>query len=321
MKNSFSPISWRLFALPIAGLLCSAACSTVTPVELINARTAYDRASTGPAAEVAPADLHKAKTALDIAERNFAEEEDTQKTVDLAYIAERTAQIAEARAQIILSSKEQQAASREYADTQEALATETRGDLAATRAKLNESQRGQADQAALTADERAKRQEAEKNAAASESKAADAESKAADAELRANEANEALAKLAAKEDERGTVITLSGSVLFRSNESALLPAAQVRLDEVAAALVTKGNDVVVEGFTDSRGSRATNMSLSQRRAESVLTYLVSRGFPMSKILARGIGPDRPIADNANAEGRANNRRVEIVIARTANKVN
>jgi outer membrane protein OmpA-like peptidoglycan-associated protein len=56
------------------------------------------------------------------------------------------------------------------------------------------------------------------------------------------------------------------------------------------------------------------MSLSQRRAEAVRTYLISRGFPSEKILARGLGPDRPIAENGTAEGRANNRRVEIVIA-------
>jgi outer membrane protein OmpA-like peptidoglycan-associated protein len=63
------------------------------------------------------------------------------------------------------------------------------------------------------------------------------------------------------------------------------------------------------------GSQSTNMSLSQRRAESVRGYLVSRGFPAEKITARGMGPERPIAENGTAEGRANNRRVEIVIAK------
>ena len=62
------------------------------------------------------------------------------------------------------------------------------------------------------------------------------------------------------------------------------------------------------------GKRA-DCRLSQRRADSVRTYLVSRGFPSEKISARGIGPDRPIAENKSAEGRANNRRVEIVIAK------
>ena len=100
-----------------------------------------------------------------------------------------------------------------------------------------------------------------------------------------------------------------------------MPAAQTRLDQVADALVAKGRDVVIEGHTDSKGTHATNLNLSQRRAESVRSYLVSRGFPLEKMLARGLGPDRPIAENSSAEGRANNRRVEIIIAKGATQAN
>jgi outer membrane protein OmpA-like peptidoglycan-associated protein len=59
------------------------------------------------------------------------------------------------------------------------------------------------------------------------------------------------------------------------------------------------------------------MDLSQRRAESVRTYLISRGLPPEQVVAKGMGPDRPIADNSSAEGRANNRRVEIVVSKSA----
>ena len=117
------------------------------------------------------------------------------------------------------------------------------------------------------------------------------------------------------------VITLSGSVLFRSNDAMLLPASQDRLNQVADALLARKRDVIVEGHTDSKGSQVSNMNLSQRRAESVRSYLVSRGFPAEKIQARGIGPDRPIAENKNAEGRANNRRVEIIIAKNPSAAN
>ena len=114
------------------------------------------------------------------------------------------------------------------------------------------------------------------------------------------------------------VITLSGSVLFATNQSALLPGAQARLDDVAGALMAaKERSVLVEGHTDSRGSQDTNLALSQRRAESVRSYLVSRGYPAEKIEARGIGQERPVAENGTAEGRANNRRVEIVVQRSA----
>jgi outer membrane protein OmpA-like peptidoglycan-associated protein len=145
--------------------------------------------------------------------------------------------------------------------------------------------------------------------------------RAAASDQKANEANEALAKLAAKEDARGMVITLSGSVLFRSHDASLLPAAQTRLNQVADALIAKGQTVVIEGYTDSRGSQSRNMDLSQQRADSVRSYLVSRGFAASKIAAKGMGPDRPVAENTSSEGRANNRRVEIVIAREPPKAN
>jgi outer membrane protein OmpA-like peptidoglycan-associated protein len=125
----------------------------------------------------------------------------------------------------------------------------------------------------------------------------------------------ALAKvMAVKEDARGSVITLSGSVLFRTNEATLMPGAQARLDQVAEALLASpGRNVLVEGFTDSQGSDQSNMDLSQRRADAVRSYLVQRGCDATRIQGHGIGEGRPVADNATAEGRANNRRVEIVL--------
>jgi outer membrane protein OmpA-like peptidoglycan-associated protein len=312
-QNRRFPLRTMLLPAGIFVTTVGLACATATPSELTNARTAYSRASAGPAAQFTPSDLHKAKTALDVAERSFVEDEDSRKTADLAYIAERTAQLAEARAQTAIAEKSGSTAKLEVDATQAAMAKKTEGALAKTREQLNEVERAQAAQAVQSGVDRAAREEADKKAAASEQRAV-----AADAKTK--EANDALAKLAAKEEERGMVITLSGSVLFRSNDAALLPGAQTRLDQVAEALVAKGRDVVIEGHTDSRGSQATNMGLSQRRADSVRTYLVSRGFPSEKVLARGIGPDRPIAENKTAEGRANNRRVEIVIAKAPSAV-
>ena len=131
----------------------------------------------------------------------------------------------------------------------------------------------------------------------------------------AQDSNDALAARAAKDEERGTVITLSGSLLFRANDTTLLPAAQLRLDEVADALVAKGRAVVVEGYTDSSGSQASDLELSRRRAEAVRAYLISRGVPATTISARGMGPEQPVADNTSAAGRANNQRVEIIVAK------
>jgi outer membrane protein OmpA-like peptidoglycan-associated protein len=143
---------------------------------------------------------------------------------------------------------------------------------------------------------------------------AEQEARAA-AEKRAADAQAALAKLAAvKEEPRGMVITLSGSVLFASNRAILLPEARTRLDQVAEVLLTtRERRLTVEGHTDSQGSVNFNLDLSQRRADAVRSYLVERGYQGDLIQAHGLGKGRPIADNSSAEGRANNRRVEIVI--------
>jgi outer membrane protein OmpA-like peptidoglycan-associated protein len=125
-----------------------------------------------------------------------------------------------------------------------------------------------------------------------------------------------LATIAAvKEEARGVVITLSGSVLFASGKYALLNTAMTKLDQVAEALKAQDGDkrMVVEGHTDSQGSDATNQPLSLNRATAVRNYLVSRGVEATHISAVGLGSSRAITDNKTAENRANNRRVEIII--------
>jgi outer membrane protein OmpA-like peptidoglycan-associated protein len=125
-----------------------------------------------------------------------------------------------------------------------------------------------------------------------------------------------LATIAAiKEEARGLVITLSGSVLFASNKFSLLNTAMTKLDQVAEALKAQNSDrrMVVEGYTDSQGSDRINQPLSLNRANAVRDYLVGRGVDTTKITAIGMGSSRPLVDNSNAENRANNRRVEIVV--------
>jgi outer membrane protein OmpA-like peptidoglycan-associated protein len=295
-------------SLFIGMALLAAGCATITPPELTTARASYARASSGPALQLLPADLHKAKVVLDAAETSFAQEKASPKTIDLAYIADRTIQVVEAQAQIALAEQTVAKAKQDYQDKQAQAAKKTQATLATTRLQLTDAQAGQAMQAEQLGAEHAARQEADTKAAASEQRALESEQKTV-------AANDALAKLAAKDEERGMVITLSGGVLFRSGDAQLLPAAQTRLDEVAAALLTNGRSVSIEGYTDSKGSASRNIDLSQRRAESVRSYLISRGLPAERVVAKGMGRDRPIADNSSVEGRASNRRVEIVVAK------
>ena len=104
------------------------------------------------------------------------------------------------------------------------------------------------------------------------------------------------------------VVTLKG-VNFANNSATLTPESTAVLDQAAAGLMRRGDiKVEVAGHTDNRGTAALNRDLSQRRAEAVRSYLVSKGANLS---ARGYGPDSPVADNKTANGRAENRRVEL----------
>lgn len=330
----------------IAGVALLAGCASSAPRELVGAREAYRRASTGSAATVAPADLHVAKKALDQAEKSFKDDADSFRTRDLSYVAQRKSEIAEARASILTGQKTQVRANADYQATQGAMAAETRQDLSEARQALASSERAgerrlerfsneqearaAAEQQTAVAQERlsAERQarttadqartaaDQQARAAADQARAAADQARVA-AEQQAAALQAALAKLAAvREEPRGMVITLSGSVLFASNRSALLPEARRRLDQVAEVLLTtRERTLIVEGHTDSQGSDERNMVLSQARADAVRGYLVGKDYQADLVTARGMGEGQPVADNTSAEGRANNRRVEIVVQR------
>lgn len=101
------------------------------------------------------------------------------------------------------------------------------------------------------------------------------------------------------------------TVEFESGKAALTPAGRAILDEmVGAMLKLKGRRVEIIGHTDSAGLRASNVSLSQARAATVKAYLAAHGIAEENLSTSGQGPDRPIASNDTAEGRARNRRIE-----------
>ncbi len=246
-------------------------CATV-PKELVDARQAYDQASRGPAAKLAPEALSRAQEALTQAEASYADRPTSYHTKDLAYSAQRKAQMAEVQAGIVAARKQGKQASKEFQAAQAQIISKTKSDLDKSR---------------------------EEN----------------------NRLLMALGKFGTvREESRGIVMTLSGSVLFAFNQSTLLPSAQTTLKQVAETILgSEGRRLLVEGHTDSIGSASYNYRLSQRRADAVRSFLISSGYPSELIEARGIGKDRPVASNANAEGRANNRRVEIIILREPGK--
>ena len=114
----------------------------------------------------------------------------------------------------------------------------------------------------------------------------------------------------------GDNITLNmpGNITFGTDSAALNPPFYPVLDQVAATLAEYGQTVVeVAGHTDSTGSAEYNRALSGRRADSVIAYLQNRGVKRERMIAVGAGEDHPVASNETAEGRQQNRRVEITI--------
>jgi outer membrane protein OmpA-like peptidoglycan-associated protein len=119
--------------------------------------------------------------------------------------------------------------------------------------------------------------------------------------------------LNAKPTDRGLVLTL-GDVLFDTGKAGLNPGASRNLDQLVQFLTEHGDRrVEIDGYTDSVGTDSFNLDLSQRRADTVKSVLVSRGIDSSRIVSRGYGKEFEVASNSEASGRQLNRRVEIVI--------
>jgi outer membrane protein OmpA-like peptidoglycan-associated protein len=282
-----------------AGLLATvvslAGCggAAVPPKSLVDARQELAVAKNGVAEQLDPTDVHEAELALQKAEQAWNNAPDEPSTNDVAVVAQRRAQIAEAEAASIKAQHDAEAAKRDLQDVLSTQLRSARGQLDQTKQTLNQTQSALQQQQATSA--------------------AQAQ-KLADLEAKLKDARDTIAKIAAvKDDDRGMVITLSGEVLFKTGKWDLKAGAMAKLDQIAEALRGKEQPIVVYGFTDNVGTRDNNMDLSQKRATSVRDYLVGRGIPSDLVTAQGKGPDEPIQDNTSVEGRAANRRVEIVV--------
>ena len=283
-------------SLAIPAVLLIGCASTLPPQELVDARASYQRAQTGRGAALTPVPLHEAKLALDAAEAAFVDDAESERVTSLGYVASRKAQLAESQGNTAEAMAQKGQAEKDLVTFQGQALASTQQGLQNAQAELQKT-RGQL---TMTAEQ-----------LATEKKAREA------AEKRAREALDKLgmaAALSVKEEPRGTIIVLPGSVLFASNKWELLPGAQEKLNAVAEALKNQEDHrILVEGHTDSQGTEQSNVELGEKRAQSVRTYLVSRGVKAETITAIGIGQSRPIADNKSPEGRANNRRVEVII--------
>lgn len=318
----------------VMGLLlvpATLACGAAGPSpELVDARRAYDQANRSSAAELAPHEVLDARQALERAEAAHADDPGSEEERHLAYIAHREALEAVAEGEIADALRTIDRADKRYARLQEIARKKARSDLERAERELSQttqelsSVRSELQASGEALGERNQTLREQERLLEERKAQLEARTKALEAEREARQKAEAAAAAAiasleqigrVNEEQRGTVITLSGSVLFATNQSTLLPIARQNLVSVANALKMTPEDrnIVVEGHTDSRGTDEHNMRLSHERASAVREFLVSQGVEPTRIQAVGRGESVPIADNSSPEGRANNRRVEIVI--------
>jgi outer membrane protein OmpA-like peptidoglycan-associated protein len=279
----------------VAAVLVGCGGAPPAPKALVDARADYSKAKGGITLQLDPTDVHEADIALQKAESAWQSSQDPndEHTIDQAIIAQRKAQIAMAEAAALKATQDLQVAKNELQATMQSQLQATRGQLDKTQQNLAQTQ----NQLQLTA-----------------AQAAEQKKQLADLEAKLKDARDTIAKIAAvKDDDRGMVITLQGEVLFKTGKWDLKPGAMAKLDQIADALRGKEQPMVVYGFTDNVGAVDMNMDLSQKRAQSVRDYLATKGIPGDLITAEGKGPAAPVAENTSVEGRAQNRRVEIVV--------
>jgi len=286
-------------ALASTGWACS---SSNTTGELSDARKAYDDATESPAKTYRPGELTSAREALDRAEDAHQADPGSKREARLASAAERKADMAKANGE---------AAARQHDRNQERAHDRNQERAEAKREERTERRTDNRADLAKSGDpidkEAVPEQPSNKLMETHEATQRDA---------RASAALQGLSQVATvKEESRGVVITMSGSLLFPSGQSELTPIARQNLDRVADAIAQQPSNtpISVEGYTDAQGSTEQNQRLSQKRAQAVADHLISRGVDQKRVSVAGRGEAAPVADNDTADGRANNRRVEIVL--------
>jgi outer membrane protein OmpA-like peptidoglycan-associated protein len=322
-----------LIIIACAGLLVS--CATAPPAELINARQAYQQASAGQAAQLVPAELHKAQEALAIAEKSFQDDPKSFRTRDLAYIADRKAKLAEALATTVAENATTAKADKDYQATQTEIVKKTKEDLAASErsAALKTEQLAAADAEArrvkegtnaearrikdsTDAEARRVKQQTDANAEAQRVKeSTDAEAR------RVKELADAEARRLAEQKSRDTLIVLIKGktvvlrgVNFEFNKAALTRDSEMILWRAYNAMVANPNvRVVITGHTDNVGSEQSNQTLSLKRAQAVKNWLVKEGIASNRMRTVGRGQNEPMSSNETDEGRAENRRIEFFV--------
>jgi outer membrane protein OmpA-like peptidoglycan-associated protein len=319
-------MKFMTLSILILSLAILTGCASIPPAELINARQAYQQASSGPAAQLVPAELHKAEAALALAEKSFRDDPKSFRTRDLAYIADRKAKTAEALATTVAGNATAAKANKDYQSAQAEIVKNTKEDLALSErnAAVKTQQLAAEQKARLAADSStaAAKLEAQNVKASTDAEALRVKA-ATDAEaLRVKESSDAEARrLAEQKDhdkmiivlEKGRKVILTG-ITFEFNKATLTHESGKTLTLAYNALIANPDvRVEISGHTDNVGSDRYNQVLSLERAQSVRAWLVDKGIASNRMKTVGKGKNEPVATNDTDEGRAENRRIEFFV--------
>ncbi len=294
--NNSMTVRTTLIATAVASILLAAcAAAPVKPDGAMEARAKLTQLQSDPnLASRAAAAIKEADVAVRTAEQPEPNEELAAHRV---YIADRKVDTAKALAET------------RFAEDQRAALTAAR-DKARLDARTREADAAKGQAATARAEG------AEQKAAADQARtdANTAQLAAANSEQQSVLLQQQIDALHAKPTDRGLVLTL-GDVLFTTGKADLKPGATGSLNKLAAFLDKyPDRSVAIQGYTDSVGSEDYNQGLSERRAESVKSYLTGQGIGSSRLVASGKGRSDPVADNDSAAGRQQNRRVEVLIS-------
>jgi outer membrane protein OmpA-like peptidoglycan-associated protein len=285
-----------------------------SPLELYEAMNAVEIAEAAGADKYAADTMTTAKTALKNAQDLDLRKDNRKETITFAREAVQSAE--DARIITIRKIKAEdeaaQLAAKNQSD-QNAQQAQLLAQQAQAAAEQQAAARAQADAAAAQAQAEAERARAAQAAAEQSAQQASQQAEQVRERLRA----QLNAVLQTTETARGLIVNMS-DVLFDFNKYTLKPEAREKLAKVSGILVAyPGLKVQVEGYTDSIGSDEYNLKLSEERADGVRDYLVAQSVADQSVTAKGYGKSDPVADNSTDSGRAQNRRVELVVSGSA----
>jgi outer membrane protein OmpA-like peptidoglycan-associated protein len=286
-----------------------------SPLELYEAMNAVQIADATGASKYAPEIMARAKQDLTNAQDLDTKKSNRKQVITFARSAVQTSEDARLVTLRKIKAEDEAAQQRASAEAQQKARDE------ATRAQLEAQQAAtqQAQAEAQAADARAREAEAKAAAQAAEQQAQAAQQQAAQASNQTEEMREKLkaqlnSVLQTQETARGLIVNMS-DVLFDTGKYTLKADAKEKLARVSGILLAYPDlKLQVEGYTDNVGGQEYNMKLSQDRANAVESYLTSNGVQAANITATGYGMSNPTADNSTAAGRAQNRRVQLVVS-------